>query len=109
MSDSRPQQFRSRRVDLELPVELRFDGSHARIVEGSSVNVSETGMAVRLEEDVTHPEGTGLRFDVMRHFGGRGELAWSRPGEEGGALVGLDLRRSRYDLIELLDEYGHAP
>lgn len=104
---SRPQQFRSRRVDLELPVELRFDGSHARIVEGSSVNVSETGMAVRLEEEVSPPEGTGLRFDVMRHFGGRGDLVWSRPSEEGGVLVGLDLRRSRFDLIELLEQHGH--
>jgi len=105
--DPHPQYFRSRRVELELPVELRFDGTGGRIVEGVTVNVSETGIVVRLEEEVEHPEGTGLRFDVLRRYGGRGELAWCRRSEEGDVMVGLDLRRSRYDLIEILEKYGH--
>lgn len=104
MDASRPHQFRSRRMELDVPVELRFDGS-ARIVDARSVNVSQTGMLVRTQVD--HAPGTGFRFDVHRRYGGRGEVAWSRDAEEGEVLMGLSLLRSRDTLLDLLDDHGY--
>lgn len=104
MDGPRRHQFRSRRVDLEMSVELTFNNS-ARVVDARSVNISETGMLVRTEVD--HPPGTGVRFDVVRRFGGRGEVVWSRETEEGAVLMGLALSRSRYALVELLEEFSH--
>lgn len=84
-------------------MDLTFSGS-TRPVPGWSVNVSETGMLVRA--DVIHPPGTAVRFDVPPRYGGRGEVAWTRPAEDGSALMGLSLRRSRHALVDLLDDHG---
>jgi c-di-GMP-binding flagellar brake protein YcgR len=69
---------------VELPVELRFEGSTLRLF-GESRNLSRTGMLVVAEDP--KPPGTPiwLRLD---EFEGRGEVVWRRESEE-GALLGV--------------------
>ena len=94
---------RALRIDLEMPVELRFDDS-GDVFMGRSVNISETGMHVLSEK--ARPRGALVRFEFGAQFRGVGEVIWTREAEEGGTLLGMKFhplkRRARRVLAGLL-------
>ena len=81
------------RFDIELPVEMA-DPSDGVSFRGVSLNMSESGMLVRSEEE--RARGTTLRFEFAP-FGGTAQVIWTRhvtsdPAArdgEGGILLGM--------------------
>ena len=81
------------RFDIEFPVEMA-DPSDGVSFRGVSLNMSESGMLVRSEEE--RPRGTTLRFEFAP-FGGTAQVIWTRHvtsdlpvrDGEGGILLGM--------------------
>ena len=80
---------RAPRVDVELPVELRFFDS-GEVFLAISVNVSETGMLILSEE--SRPRGTLAHFEFRPDLNGTGEVIWTKGAEDGGAYLGIRFR-----------------
>ena len=62
------------RFDIELPVEMA-DSSDGVSFRGVSLNMSETGMLIRSEQE--RARGTTLRFEFAP-FGGTAQVIWTR-------------------------------
>jgi c-di-GMP-binding flagellar brake protein YcgR len=79
------------RFDIELPVEMG-EPSNGVAFRGVSLNISESGMLVRTEQEL--PRGTTLRFEFAP-FGGTAMVIWARQvprdgrGSEPSVLLGL--------------------
>lgn len=97
------------RFDIALPVELT-EGREERRFRGVSVNISESGMLVRAEEE--RPKGTRLSFSFAP-FGGTAQVIWIRPlteeavEEASGTLLGMRFvsmkRHDRKTLVRILN------
>jgi c-di-GMP-binding flagellar brake protein YcgR len=97
------------RFDIALPVELTEGREEARF-QGVSVNISESGMLVRAEQE--RPRGTTLSFSFAP-FGGTAQVIWIRQlveeQEEGaaGTLLGMKFvsmkRHDRKTLVRMLN------
>lgn len=94
------------RFDIALPVELT-EGRENALFRGVSVNISESGMLVRSEEE--RPRGTVLSFSFAP-FGGTAQVIWIRPlasEEEPGTLLGMKFvsmkRHDRKTLVRMLN------
>lgn len=96
------------RFDIELPVEMG-EPSNGASFRGVSLNMSESGMLVRTEEE--RPRGTTLRFEFAP-FGGTAMVIWTRHvpgngrGTEARVLLGLKFlamnRQDRKTLARIL-------
>ena len=81
------------RFDIELPVEMA-DPSDGVSFRGVSLNMSESGMLVRADQE--RARGTTLRFEFAP-FGGTAQVIWTRNvtadprarDAEGGILLGM--------------------
>jgi hypothetical protein len=96
------------RFDIELPVEMGDPGTD-KPFRGVSLNISESGMLVRSEEE--RARGTTLRFEFAP-FGGTAQVIWTRHvsgetrGTVAGALLGMKFlsmtRQDRKTLLRIL-------
>ena len=102
------------RINLEMPVELRFEDS-ARVFLGRTVNISKAGMLVLSEE--ARPRGTLVHCEFGPGLSGVSEIIWTREAEAGGTFLGMKFqslgRGARQILVGLLQmapqPRAHAP
>jgi len=99
------------RFDIELPVEMGEPGNGAPF-RGVSLNMSESGMLVRAEEE--RPRGTTLRFEFAP-FGGTAMVIWtgqvprSGRGEESSVLLGMKFLGMKRQDKKILRRILQAP
>jgi hypothetical protein len=107
MSDPAP------RFDIELPLEMGDSGGGASF-RGVSLNISESGMLVRSDEE--RPRGTTLRFEFAP-FGGTAMVIWTRHvgadprvrDTAGGILLGMKFLAMKRQDRKTLNRILQAP